>query len=84
MLLVWRADLGMLLRANALGRAVTGLGLRVRAGIEYNASMIANLKVRDPWRSEPNYQVPPVELWLMPLKECTGTIIEAWNEKKVA
>lgn len=53
-------------------------------GIEYNASMIANLKVRDPWRTDPSYEIPPVELWLLPLKERTGTIIEAWNEKKVA
>jgi len=53
-------------------------------GIEYNASMIANLKVRDPWRVEPNYEIPPAELWLLPLKERSGTIIEAWNEKKVA
>lgn len=53
-------------------------------GIEYNASMIANLKVRDPWRTDPNYETPPVELWLLPLKERSGTIIEAWNEKKVA
>ena len=53
-------------------------------GIEYNASMIANLKVRDPWRVDPNYEIPPAELWLLPLKERSGTIIEAWNEKKVA
>jgi DNA-binding transcriptional regulator YiaG len=53
-------------------------------GIEYNASMIANLKVRDPWRADPNYEIPPVELWLLPLKEISGTIIKAWNEKKVA
>lgn len=53
-------------------------------GIQYNASMIANLKVRDPWRANTDYAVPPVELWLLPLKESTGTIIEAWNEKKVA
>jgi DNA-binding transcriptional regulator YiaG len=53
-------------------------------GIEYNASKIANLKVRDPWKINPGYQVPPVELWLVALKQPAGTIIEAWNEKKVA
>jgi DNA-binding transcriptional regulator YiaG len=31
-------------------------------GIEYNASMIANLKVKDPWRRDPNYEIPAVEL----------------------
>jgi hypothetical protein len=40
--------------------------------------------VLDPWRADPNYEIPPVELWLLPLKEQSGTIIEAWNEKRVA
>jgi DNA-binding transcriptional regulator YiaG len=71
--------------AEKLLRLLVCEGLRENApGIEYNASMIADLKVRDPWRTDPNYEVPPVELWLLPLKERTGTIIEAWNEKKVA
>ena len=50
-------------------------------GIEYNASLIAHLKVRDPWRTDPTHQVPSVELWLLPLKDQrSGTITEAWNE----
>jgi DNA-binding transcriptional regulator YiaG len=53
-------------------------------GIDYTASMIANLNVLDPWRSDPDYQVPAVELSLVRLKECSGSIIEAWNAKKVA
>jgi DNA-binding transcriptional regulator YiaG len=60
--------------------------LRERApGINYHASMIAQLIVLDPWRIDPTYDVPPVELWLLPLVEpCKGTIIEAWNERKAA
>jgi hypothetical protein len=46
--------------------------------------MIANLKVCDPWTAKEDYQVPAVELWLGPLKEHSGTIIEAWNEAKAA
>jgi DNA-binding transcriptional regulator YiaG len=54
-------------------------------GIQYNASMIAHLNVRDPWRVNPNYEVPPVQLELVSLKEqCSGAINEAWTSKKAA
>lgn len=54
-------------------------------GIEYQAKKIANLKVMDPWRTDPNYEVPAIKLWLLPLKEqCSGAITEAWNEKTAA
>ena len=53
-------------------------------GIAYNASMIANLKVRDPWRADPDYKVPCVELHLVHMKEESGSIIDAWNEKMAA
>jgi DNA-binding transcriptional regulator YiaG len=53
-------------------------------GIEYNALKIVNLRVRDPWKINPDHQINPVELWLVALKQPTGMIIEAWNEKKVA
>lgn len=33
-------------------------------GVEYNASKIAQLKVLDPWRANPDYELPPIELWL--------------------
>jgi hypothetical protein len=53
-------------------------------GIEYNASMIAHLRVLDPWRANPSYEVPPVVLCLIFVKEQSGSIIEAWNEKCAA
>jgi DNA-binding transcriptional regulator YiaG len=53
-------------------------------GIGYNPSTIIRSSIADPWRSEPNYQVPPIELWLTPLIEQSGDLIEAWNEKRVA
>ena len=34
-------------------------------GIEYNGSMLADLRVRDPWKGNPDYQVPPVVLHLI-------------------
>lgn len=53
-------------------------------GIRYNPSHIIKLAISDPWRTDPTYQVPPVELWLTPLIEQSGDLIEAWNEKRVA
>ncbi len=54
-------------------------------GIEYHASMIAYLKVLDPCRmSDQDYEVPPIELELVRLKELSGTIIEAWDAKMAA
>src|SRR5262245_50714889 len=47
-------------------------------GIEYNASLIANLRVIDPWRADPNYVVPPVVLVLIKIKQQSGPVIEAW------
>lgn len=47
-------------------------------GIEYNASLIANLRVIDPWRADPNYVVPPVVLVLVKIKQQSGPVIEAW------
>jgi DNA-binding transcriptional regulator YiaG len=53
-------------------------------GIDYAAKMIADLKVLDPWRLDPDYNVPAIELRLLNLKEQSGGIIEAWNMKKAA
>jgi hypothetical protein len=54
-------------------------------GINYNGSLIAHLAVCDPLMIEKDYEVPHVELWLVRFREqCSGDIIEAWNEKKAA
>jgi DNA-binding transcriptional regulator YiaG len=53
-------------------------------GVEYNGSMIAQLKVKDPWRADPDYVVPNVVLTLIQMKEQSGSIIETWNAKKAA
>jgi DNA-binding transcriptional regulator YiaG len=70
--------------AEKVFRLVVCEEMKARApGIEYNASMIANLKVRDPWKMDPAYETPPVELELIHLKEQrSGSITEAWNAKK--
>jgi hypothetical protein len=52
-------------------------------GIEYNASLIVNLRgIREPWKVYPHYQVPPLELYLLQLKQSSGMIIEAWSTKR--
>jgi DNA-binding transcriptional regulator YiaG len=54
-------------------------------GVEYNGSMIADMKVSDPWAdANTKYELPPIILTLIKLKEQSGSIIETWNAKKAA
>jgi DNA-binding transcriptional regulator YiaG len=53
-------------------------------GVGYHAAMIANLKVTDPWRGNPDYALPPLHLELMRMKETSGSIIETWDAKMAA
>jgi hypothetical protein len=54
-------------------------------GVDYGASTIAHLKVRDPWRTDPDCELPAVALSLVQLKEQgSGSIVEAWNVKQAA
>jgi DNA-binding transcriptional regulator YiaG len=52
-------------------------------GVEYNASKIVNLRIRDPWKINADYQIAPVELGLVAVKQPAGAIIEAWCEKRL-
>lgn len=52
-------------------------------GVEYNAARIAEMKVRDPW-GDADYDLPPIVLTIIQLKEPSGSIIETWNAKKAA
>lgn len=59
--------------------------LKERAhGIGYNGRMISHLRVLDPWKADPDYEVPVIHLRMIEMKECSGDIIEAWNLKKAA
>jgi DNA-binding transcriptional regulator YiaG len=53
-------------------------------GVTYNASRIANLEIIDPWRGDPDYRRPPVELVYGRLKEQSGKVVEAWDTKLAA
>lgn len=52
--------------------------------IEYNAGMITELKISDPWKTNSDYSLPPIVLTLIKLKELSGSIIETWNDKLAA
>ena len=42
------------------------------------------LNVMDPWRAQPDYEVPYIELQLIRIKEASGSIIEGWDAKEAA
>jgi len=50
-------------------------------GVEYKASMIAELVIIDPWRADPEFEVPSIVLTRVRLKEQSGSIINAWEKK---
>jgi DNA-binding transcriptional regulator YiaG len=50
-------------------------------GVEYNARMIANLRVIDPWIVDPNYEVPAIGFQMIGMKELSGSIIQTWNSQ---
>jgi DNA-binding transcriptional regulator YiaG len=52
-------------------------------GMDYNAAMLAELEVEDPWKAD-DYQVPYIELGLIRIKEKSGSVIEAWDTTMVA
>jgi DNA-binding transcriptional regulator YiaG len=53
-------------------------------GVTYDASMIANLHVLDPWRIDAEYELPYLHLELVRVKEQSGTVIDAWDRKMAA
>lgn len=50
-------------------------------GIGYNAGMIANMRVQDPWRSDSTFEMPPLQFSLIRMKERTGAVIDAWEKQ---
>ncbi len=54
------------------------------SAVDYNASMIAHLRVVDPWKANPDYEVPAIHLMLVKMKELSGSIIETWDAKMAA
>jgi hypothetical protein len=54
-------------------------------GIAYHARKLRDLKLEDPWKTDPEYEIPPIELRLVYVKEeQSGSLIEGWNIKRAA
>lgn len=53
-------------------------------GVEYKASMIADLTVMDPWKTDTAYEVPQILLTITRMKKQSGSIIDAWDLKRAA
>jgi hypothetical protein len=53
-------------------------------GVEYADGAIANLKVYEPWLTEPDYEVPPLEFHRVKMKEPSGEISDVWDAKLAA
>ncbi len=71
--------------AEKVFRLVVCEALRKEApGIEYGDGMIANLAIHDPWRTDAEFELPPIMLSLIQMKEQSGSIVETWNDKKAA
>jgi len=52
-------------------------------GIEYCASSIVDLRIRDPWKINPDHENPTLDLMLISIRQSPGAIIDAWTETKV-
>jgi DNA-binding transcriptional regulator YiaG len=53
-------------------------------GVTYSACALANLEITDPWRGDPDYSLPPVDLIYGRLKEASGKVVEAWDARLAA
>lgn len=53
-------------------------------GISYKASMIADMRVADPWITDPEFNVPYLDFYQIKLRQSEGTLVEAWEEKQAA
>jgi DNA-binding transcriptional regulator YiaG len=70
--------------AEKLFRLLVCETLKHRApGIAYDGSMIAHLKVVDPWLSDPEYEVPTLEFSLIRVRE-SGVMRDAWSAPREA
>ena len=65
-------------------RLVVCEGLTTEApGIEYAAKMIADMRICDPWRANPEYETPPIVLKLIKLKEALAQSSKHGTQRKL-
>lgn len=53
-------------------------------GVDYNASMIAHLNMIDPWKADPEFELPTMHLNLIKMKKQSGSVIETWDTERLA
>ncbi len=53
-------------------------------GVSYNGSMIAHLRVYDPWLMNKEYEVPYIDLALALMKEPSGSVDKVYTDQKAA
>ena len=53
-------------------------------GVDYRASAIADLRVIDPWRSNPETVVPPIVLEWAKVRDDDKRLVDAWTRDDVA
>lgn len=53
-------------------------------GVSYDPSMIVNMRVKDPWITNAEYRVPPMEFRMVKMKEDSGTIVDVYNNSDMA
>ena len=57
---------------------------REASGVAYDGSMIARLRVLDPWMADPNFALPPMRFHLVKMKEQSGAVIDVYNNLPMA
>ena len=53
-------------------------------GVAYKASMIADLIIMDPWKTQAAFEVPRILCSMTRMKEQSGSIIDAWDLRQAA
>jgi hypothetical protein len=49
------------------------------------AHHVAELRqLSDPWKAQPDFEMPPIHLVLIKIRKPSGSIIDAWEEAKAA
>jgi hypothetical protein len=53
-------------------------------GVDYQASMIANLRVIDPWRADPAFVMPPLVFDCVKVRDDDRRLIDAWAPEELS
>ena len=54
------------------------------AGVGYDGSKIAQLRVLDPWMADKSFELAPLEFCTVKLKEESGDLVDTWDVNRAA